>query len=421
MISHFLPFQRYLLPVLLVGLALLSLLAVARAVMKTQMADSAIDLHAYWYAGHFVRAGMNPYSAFAQRLPLPEAVTYLDGSVVAADAVAQPALSRIPANTSPLLLLLAPLSFLPWSVAKNVWLVVNLALIAFIPWLALRLLPPSLQFAVPVNWLAALSFYAMKGTRVAAATGQTSLLVFCLMVVTLLLRQRAWLWAGVALGLALGKYSLSLPVVLFLLLEKQWRVIAVAVAVQAVGLLAVTTLAGGPMWETVLVHWGMLARHAGQTGVHLGYYLAAYPQVVTGLVVVGTLLTLGMVASSWRRGWQAVDVLAVNSVLVLWTLLATYHRVYDTLMVILFLLLCLSVATRWQLPPQQAQIWGVFAMILVAIVCWPGEIVPPFLTEVQAQLFILWVEGAMTGALVAMWAANLWLLPRTPRLGERLE
>lgn len=419
--SHFLPFQRYLLPAMLVGLALMSLLAVSRAVIKTQMADGAIDLHSYWYSGHFVRAGINPYLAYAQGLPLPKAVDYLDGSVTAPDAVAQPELARIPANTAPLLLLLSPLSFLPWTIAKIVWLVVNLALMALIPWLALRLLPPSLQLMLPVNWLAALSFYAMKGPRVALATGQTSLLVFCLMVVTLLLRQRSWLWAGVALGLALGKYSLSLPIVLFLVLEKRWRVIGVAMLVQALGLVGVTALEGGSLWETVLVQWGMLARHAGQAGVHLGYFLQAYPQVVTSLVVVGTILTLGVVAYSWWRGWMAVDLPAVNSVLVLWTLLATYHRVYDTLMVILFLILCLSVATKWQLPTRQVYGWGLFWLILVAIVCLPGEIVPPFFTAAQAQQFVLWVEGSMTIALVAMWVANLWLLPRTPRTGDRLE
>ena len=417
---QFLPFQRYLLPAVIVGLALMSLLAVTRAVMKTQMADGAIDLHSYWYSGHFVRAGINPYLAYRQGLPLPDAVEYLDGTLVAADAVAQPELARIPANTAPLLLLLTPLSLLPWTLAKNVWLVVNLALIALIPWLALRLLPPSLQLAVPINWLAAFSFYAMKGTRVAAATGQTSLLVFFLMVLTLLLRQRSWLWAGVALGLALGKYSLALPIVLFLVLEKRWRVISVAVVVQALGLVAVTVLKGGSLWETIQVHWGMIASHAGQAGVHLGYVLSAYPQGVTLLVIIGSLLTMGVVLYSWRQGWMASDLLAVNSVLVLWTLLATYHRVYDTLMAILFLLLCLSVATKWQMPLRQARGWGLFWLVLVAIVCLPGEIVPPFFTEAQAQLFVLWVEGSMTGALVAMWGANLWLLPRTPRLGEHL-
>lgn len=414
--TQFLPFQRYLLPCLVVGLACLTLFAATRAVMKTQMADGAIDLHAYWFSGHFVRAGINPYVAYAQQLSLPGPVDYLDGSAVAPAAVAQPELSHVPANTAPLLLLLSPLAFLPWPIAKNVWLVVNLLLIVLIPWLTLRLLPPSLQLLFPVNWLAAFAFYAMKGPRVAVATGQTSLLVFALMLITLRLRQRSWLWAGVALGLALGKYSLSLPIVLFLLLEKRWRLLGVAVGVQAVGLLVVSGLAGGSLWETVQVYWRMVASHAGQDGVHLGYLLAAFPRVTVFLVVAGSLWTLAVVMQSWQRGWLASDWLVVNSVFMLWTLLAVYHRVYDTLMVMPFLILCLSVATRWQLTSRQRVAWGIFWLLLVAVVCWPGEIVPLFFSTTQAAQYVGWVEGAMTVALVAMWGTNLWLVSRVPRL-----
>ena len=71
------------------------------------------------------------------------------------------------------------------------------------------------------------------------------------MIVTLLLRQRYWFWAGVALGIALGKYSLALPVVIFLLFEKRFRVIAVAIVIQGISLLAVAMLEGGSLWQSV--------------------------------------------------------------------------------------------------------------------------------------------------------------------------
>ena len=415
-LPRFLPMQRLLLPVLVVGLVLVSLLALVRTVMKTTAVDGGWDLHSYWYFGHFLRAGINPYVAYAEELALPGPVHYLDGSVVAPDAVDQPHLGHVPANTAPILLLLSTLSFFPWTQAKQIWLICNLALIVAIPWFALRLLPPSLQLARPLAWLAAFSFYAMKGPRESAATGQTSLLVFFLMIVTLLLRQSHWLWAGIALGVALGKYSLSLPVFLFLLWEKRFRLLGVALLVQLLGLLAVTALGDHSLVDTLRVNWSMVARHAVEVGVHVGYLLREYRIVANVVVAAITLLTLGMVWHTRQRGWLAADLLPVNSALILWTVLAAYHRNYDALMVILFLILCLSAATTWQLPARQAQTLGLFWLVALGVMCLPGEIVRPFVTDAQADLFLVWVDRAMTLALVAMLAVNLWLLPGTPRV-----
>lgn len=417
--SRFLPLQRYLLPLLMLGLVLVSLFALARTVMKSYEPEGgAWDLHPYWYFGHFVHAGINPYAAYAEKLTLPGPVHYLDGSVVPPEDVAQPKLGLVPANTAPVLLLLSLLSFFPWLIAKSIWLACNVALIIAIPWLAMRLLPPSLLLARPLQWLAAFSFYAMKGPREAAASGQTSLLVFFLMIVSLLLRQSHWLWAGLALGVALGKYSLSLPVFLFLLLEKRFRLLAVAILVQVVALIVVSMLGSGSIGETLQVYWSMISRHSLQPGVHLGYALRAYPQLVNVLVVAGSVVTLAMVGYSRWRGWLAADVLPVNGVLVLWTLLAAYHRNYDALMVILFLILCLAAATTWQLPPGQAYFVGLVWLLSLIVMCLPGDLARIVLSDEQADLFLIWVDRSMTAAIVVMWAVNLWLLPRTPRVAD---
>jgi hypothetical protein len=417
--SRFLPLQRILLPLLMLGLVLVSLVALARTVMKTYEPESgAWDLHPYWYFGHFVHAGINPYAAYAEKLTLPGPAHYLDGSVVAPEAVAQPKLGLVPANTAPVLLLLSLLSFFPWLIAKSIWLVCNVALIVAIPWLAMRLLPPSLLLARPLQWLAAFSFYAMKGPREAAASGQTSLLVFFLMIVTLLLRQSHWLWAGLALGVALGKYSLSLPVFLFLLLEKRFRLLAVAILVQVVGLGVVSALGDGSVGETLRVYWSMISRHSVQPGVHLGYALHSYPLFMNVLVVAGSVVTLTMVGYRRWQGWLAADVLPVNSVLVMWVLLAAYHRNYDALMVILFLILCLAAAATWQLPPGQALMLGIVWLLSLIVMCLPGDLIRVIATDEQAALFLIWVDRAMTVAIAMMWAVNLWLLLRTPRVNE---
>src|SRR5262245_47731673 len=180
--SQFSPLPRFLLPLLIVGLVLGGILAIASDVRKAMVPSGGVDLHSYWYYGEFVRAGLNPYIAYATKAPLPAPVHFLDGSVVKANAVSQPHLAKTPANTAPILLLLSLTSFFPWKEAKVVWFICNIVLIAVIPWFALRLLPPSLQLTPVLQWVAALSFYAMAGNRVAVVNGQTTLLVFLLML-----------------------------------------------------------------------------------------------------------------------------------------------------------------------------------------------------------------------------------------------
>lgn len=415
--TEFIPWQRYLLPVFIVLLLLVGLLAMTRSLQKTIAASGAIDLHPYWYYGHFVRDGINPYMAFASKLALPEAVHYWNGTVVAPDKVQQPRLAIIPANTASTLWLSSLLAFFPWYQVKYIWFVSNLVLILATPWLALRLLPPSLRLSRGLQWVIALAFYALKGQRVALTNGQPSVFIFLLMIVTLLLYRRHWLWAGLALGVALGKYSISAPIVLFLLFDKQWRTLIVAFGVQLISLLGISALKGGSPWQTAQVLWGMIAHYSdGQPGVHLSYLLRNMPALAMGLVVLGTLITLVIFFLSWRRGWLAADLVPVNSFLALWTLLAAYHRVYDTMLALLILILCLSAATTWRLPRYQSWSLGFFFVACVVILCLPGELVDLFLPSTQADAVVAWFDRTIIVTLVVMWAVNMWLMAKTPRL-----
>jgi hypothetical protein len=415
---RFLPLQRLTLPALIVLLIVVTLFGMVQTWMKTADDSGAYDLQPYWYWGHYVWAGMNPYLAYGERLPFPGGLTYVDGSMAQPNANTVPQLGRVPANTAPMLLLLSLLSLFAWTPAKFFWLLFNIVLIAVIPWLALRLVHKPLQLAQPVQWLVALAFYAMKGTRVALATGQPSVLVFALMLVTLLTYRSQWMVAGLALGIALSKYSIALPVVLFLLWRRCFRVLLVAAGVQIAGLLWMVAL-GGNVTGTVQLYWSMIPRHAAALeGVHLAAWLPNQPIVVNTLIVAGSIVTVGTVLLARRRGWIATDLLVVNGVLALWTLLVAYHRVYDTMLVLFFLVAALVAATRWQLPRGQAYALGLFWLAVVGVLCVPGSIVPPWLSASQADLFVLGVERSVTVALLAMWAVNLWLVMRSSRMAR---
>lgn len=412
------PFQRYLLPIIWTAVVVLALLSLTRSLYLTASSTGGRDFHPYWYYGHFVRQGMNPYTAFADQTLLPTPAHYIDGRVVVPDEVMQRHLADIPANTSPVLLIATLFSYIPWNIVKYIWFALNLALVLALPWLALRLLPPSLQLMRALQWLVAVSFYAMKGPRVALSNGQPSITIFFLMFVTLLLRQSHWLWAGLAFGVALSKYSIALPIGVFLLFERRFRVLIVAGLVQVVSLLAMVALRGGSLWETLDVHIGMVTRYSGgsEQGVHLGYLLRDNPLLVSVLVVAGTLMTVWFTLRSYRRGWLAAHVLPINSLLSLWILVGAYHRVYDTMLVLLFLILCLSAMTTWQLSTRQVQWLGISWLATLGFMCLPGEILEAVLPAAQAELAEAWIDGVITATLVGIWGINLWLLTRVPQV-----
>ena len=109
---------------------------------------SGIDLHAYWYAGHFFRQGVNPYVAIMydptpdywipgvpgsgdpdrqdyNRAPIPP-VHYLDGMVADTQPIAQ-ALIMPPAMAGPLAVILGLTAWFSWPSARVIWIVISIS------------------------------------------------------------------------------------------------------------------------------------------------------------------------------------------------------------------------------------------------------------------------------------------------------
>jgi hypothetical protein len=332
--------SRYRGALWLAPLALVAALSLARGVTNAVSADwGSTDFHAYWLAGHFLRANRDPYAAFlfARRPAVP--VPYLDGTVEA-EAVIQPGLGNLPANTAPMTLLLAPLAWWSWPWAKGLWAAINLALALAIPWLALGLLPS--RPPPWARWATAFAFWSLVATRVAIGTGQTTLLALTAMLGALRLawgpeglrvalavggesigprasddprdplrpvdsqRERSitlpdWrtLAAGLLLGLAVSKYSLALPAVLLLGWRGRWRILAIALAVQLFAYACMAWLPGGGWKETLNAYLILLQMHLPQEGVHAAAALGGGPRVS---LVVGVLLSVVTVGTLWWRG-----------------------------------------------------------------------------------------------------------------------
>ena len=187
---------------LLAALVGVSLLSLARAVSRLYRFIGATDLHSYWYFGHFVWQGMDPYQAFDQGVEVHLPIRYLDGVIVEAGSVGQAGLRAYPvANTAPILLLLSPLARRAISAYGENCLADSQCFLhpghSLDGSTATAARKDAATICSVAGGTALLQYEVASTGRVA---GQTSLLVFTLMLGALLLRKRHWVLSGMLFG-----------------------------------------------------------------------------------------------------------------------------------------------------------------------------------------------------------------------------
>jgi hypothetical protein len=347
-------------------LALYVAVAVARVVRNTASPDGGKDFHPYWYASQLLRQGIDPYAAF------------LGGRVDRGE----PLLPAAPAVTAPLLAAALPFSFLPWKSAKWAWLIVALATLAIAPRFAFA---AAKRYAIPVDALTpTLLFFALLATRVAAGNGQ----LVCPVIALLILAVAApapWL-AGIALGFALSKYSVAVAVVVFFLLRREWRVLAIAAAVQATGVAALWVVTGSTPLAIVREYAAIARMHAAEPGYQ-------FPSPAIDVVIAAALLAIAF----WRWPRRQFDILAM---LCAGSLLVVYHRVYDGVLLLPAIVVLLP-AMRSSIAVRIAAASALFVLML------PGTIL-------GSETWTAVAGDAQRYAVVLLLAVIVYLVTREP-------
>lgn len=379
-----------------------------------------VDIYAYWYYGHYVRQGVNPYRAVYEPVELSSPLTHLDSVTLDALPPIPSRWSLFPSNTAPMVLLLTSLSFFSWPVARLLWAACNLALMLAIPWLAIRLLPDG-RLTWAQKGVICLSFYGFQGVPTAISVGQTTFLVIALMLGTLLALRKGWLLPGLLLGVALSKYTLAVPVLLLVLFWRRWRVAATALAVQVLAMLAVSGL-DAPLL-TVTGHLRRVGGFPQNPGIHLSDALGVEGAAVWGVAAVLTLAVFGLLWHWWRRakpreersGAVTFTDWHVLAILVFWALLVIYHRPYDTPVTVVFVALAvygLANPALWNLS-EAARAWvAVFLGAFVAALSLPTGVIERLLPRALAEAWPDVARGLMTAALFLALACTFWLLGR---------
>jgi hypothetical protein len=388
---------------------------------ETPKPSSASDFHAYWYAGHFLIQGRDPYQAYINgELPsLP--VSYWDGVITRQYPIAQPELAMAPAYTPAILFPLVLFSHFSWKVAKWFFLLVNLILMFVTGWLVLRRVPfGGIQLSPLDELLVFLLFVDLSATRIAIENGQITLLVFALMLITLLTADFAWPVAGVALGFALSKYSLALPMFLFMLYKKNYRVIFLAVLIQVLGVLGLVVVSRQPPATIVFENLQLFLQHFNQPGIQLSRWFAYLSSnglaslipalVMTGLVFLPLFFWLLKAGHTTAQHGEIVD-FHLLTILFIWTMLLGYHRLYDTLILVFFIVLVFKGSVSpsiWSLASRGRTALWTFMLLLPAILILPARIVDLLLPFYYGRVS----DFITTILLVIMLAISMFLLWR---------
>ncbi|HYM15172.1 MAG TPA: glycosyltransferase family 87 protein [Dehalococcoidia bacterium] len=302
-------------------------------------------------------------------------------------------------------LLLVPMSSLPMARAFELWIGLNIALLAVDLWMLWRLtarLPTLLRSAL------ALAFVTLYPVTYGLLIGQFSMiLVTSWMAAFLLIRSRHERWAGLALAPLLIKPELLVPVVLILAFKRRWRVFT-TLAPAAIALVAVSVAVVGPhaalaypgyllsstKWQAngnapnVMFNWvGMAAMFWGQPTL--------VPLATVGVALL-SLLTLGALLHAWRGEMEPEsDRFAVQ-----WYLLTAVAVLIDPHLYLQdTVLLALPAVALVAATPARRRAAVVVALLggwaLLALGTYPNEhlklnLFAPYLVIVSVALAALW-------------------------------
>jgi hypothetical protein len=383
----------------------------------------ARDFHQFWYAGHFILQGHDPYEAFFNHEQPHLPVHYLNGVTVDQYPVAQPKLEITPSNTPTMLLLLSPLAQFSWSDAKWSFMFMDLILMLITGWLVLRYIPfRGIQLSRLDEVLIFLIYFDLSATRIAIENGQTTLLVFLLMLLTLITIDRAWHISGVSLGLALSKYSLSLPIVLFFLYKKKYKSFLLAIFIQLLGVLGLSAVSHRSPVTIIYENIMLFFRLFNQPGIHLSrwfeflstnHFISVIPALImTALVFIPVLLwTRGSINKAAPRVQEVLD-FHILTILFIWTMLVAYHRLYDTLILLFFVVLIfkgLAIPAIWKFTDRERKVLLTFMAIFPFIFILPARIVDKVFPEYYGRVS----DEITTFTLVIMLGLAMWLLHRS--------
>jgi hypothetical protein len=317
--------------------------------------DGGNDLYTYWYAGLHIRQGSDPYRAFLDGKDPVLPIAFLDGLATDKREIVRPELQPAPGLTLPLILLLTPFAWLSFQSAKVGWFILLILANLLIPALLLRALLVHKKTPLPAYLLILAVFMGFSSTRYASISGQPSIIVIALMLLT-------WIWAkdrpvlaGLLLGIALSKYSLALGFwIYFSFIEWRPKLSLTAAGVQILGILGLAWLGEASVMEAINGYIQLFLHHAPMEGIQLTSLLPGIDAYSPPLAL-GLTAGVGIPLAILKRRYKTQELTLAShtilrttnlTLLTFWSLMVAYHRAYDLQVFVIMVGLILMIWDR---------------------------------------------------------------------------
>ena len=142
----------------------------------------------------------------------------------------------------------------------------------------LRIFAPERRWERWITVVFILAFVGLTSTRYAGSSGQMTFLVLLLALGSIHFSKNHPFTAGILLGIALSKYSLSIGFFLYLLLfERNYRTTLTALALQTLGLLGLSVMSGTAVVDIIREYLFMFLHHSQLEGVHIASLFPTKP------------------------------------------------------------------------------------------------------------------------------------------------
>ncbi len=236
---------------------------------------------------------------------------------------------KMEANQFPsLLMLLLPYTWMPPMTAKIAWLITNLLCTAGIVLLLRKTYLKDLSrygFA-----LAVLLMLAGTPYRNQLGVGQHTLFSFFFFLLAVWTSEKdLTICSGLSLAVSYFKYTLTAPLALYFVYKKKWKELGISVGIHVLLTEVAALWLKDSFMNMLLLPLKVSSALASEGGLDFGALLNGSPiSFVLAFVVMLILLVLML---RLEDGYDSL----VITVLMLWSLIITYHRTYDFFVLVL--------------------------------------------------------------------------------------
>lgn len=311
-----------------IRLIILAFLALCAAVSVFQGARNALEFSQdfQWDAARALRDGMDPYEmSYLPQITESESPALADFYRMFTD---RGLTQKMEANQFPtLLMLLFPLTYFAPETAKCLWLALNLLFTAGI----VILLKQTFFENADIYEYTAAMLLMMAGTpyRNQLGVGQHTLFAFFFFMLAVYIEKKdvnrspaGCVLISVCLFVSYFKYTLTVPLALYFIYKKRCRELAISAAAHVILTGVFAAGSGKSFIYMIKAPLEVASGLAAEGGIDLGVFLGS-PLCYVAAFVIAVLLVVIAVRLPQNRENTLI------SLLVLWSLILTYHRTYD--------------------------------------------------------------------------------------------